>query len=293
MTIRNVIPKTALSLKPSRAVIDFSDKYVQQSIQDLKDSLVNIQAEIDKTRPEAVGGVGLAANQIEYPNAAYPQDFVPFNIYVVNVRPLRARKENCQEVELSVYINATFVPVEDTESKQLITSEYTEGCLSITGIFAPKTPRSENILLTYSDAQGVQHKLAADGFVARVHQHELDHGLGKEFLNHLNFTESELYKICKWLGQRKEVKPGDWILEGKLQIAFFPAGFDALCAWVTHEIQKKAPSLLVRATTDNDLFGSCQSPAAMVSPSSSSTTMSPSTPPGDNESMGIGKLRIN
>jgi peptide deformylase len=285
MPIRTIVPKSALSLQPSRPVTDFNDIYVKKSIQDLFDSLANIQTEIDKTRPEASGGVGLAANQIEYPESDYPKDFVPYNIYVVNVRALRASNEKCEEVQPSVYINATFVSVAD-ELNQLITSEYTEGCLSIAGIFSPKTPRSENIVLTYFDAQGTQQTLKTQGFIARVHQHELDHGLGNEFLNHLNFTESELYEISKWLGQSRQIKPGDWILEGKLQVVYTPAGIEALHAWVSHELQKKTPSLMMRISTDNNLF------ASHMSPSSASSVMSTGTPPSEDEAMSVGNLRL-
>lgn len=143
MTIQKVISKSALSLQPSRPVTDFNDTYVRQSIQDLLDSLAHVQAEIDKTRPEVSGGVGLAANQLEYPQPFYPADFIPYNIYVVNVRPLRAQLEGCPAVEPSVYINASFTPMISAQTDNVVLQNYMEGCLSIAGINSPVVSRVE------------------------------------------------------------------------------------------------------------------------------------------------------
>ncbi len=288
MPIRTIVPKSKLSLQPSRPVTDFNDTYVKKSIQDLFDSLANMQAELDKTRPEASGGVGLAANQIDYPDSDYPADFVPYNIYVVNVRPLRARNEKCEVVEPSVYINATIAPV-NNEAGQLSTSEYTEGCLSIAGIFSPKTPRAENIVVTYFDVEGLVKTLPAAGFIARVHQHEVDHGLGHEFLNHLNFTETELEQISNWLNQRKDVKAGDWILPEKLQVVYLPAGFESLAAWINDALHNKTP-MFARALTDLNMFSRTSS--SLSSPSSSTSMMSPVTPISEDETMGVARLKL-
>lgn len=59
-----------------------------------------------------------------------------------------------------------------------------EGCLSVPGISA-KVRRSENIVLEYQTATGERTGLEAEGFPARVLQHEIDHLEGVLFVDKL------------------------------------------------------------------------------------------------------------
>lgn len=57
-----------------------------------------------------------------------------------------------------------------------------EGCLSVPGIFG-KVKRHKKITLTYYDLEGKKIKLAAEGMMARVMQHEIDHLHGILFID--------------------------------------------------------------------------------------------------------------
>lgn len=64
------------------------------------------------------------------------------------------------------------------------TCEYEEGCLSLPGVYAPVV-RPEKCTLTYLDREGKEQIIQADGVLARVIQHEMDHLEGKLFIDYL------------------------------------------------------------------------------------------------------------
>ena len=57
-----------------------------------------------------------------------------------------------------------------------------EGCLSVPGFFG-QVKRHKKITLEYLDANGKLQRLDAEGFFARIIQHEIDH------LNGILFTD--------------------------------------------------------------------------------------------------------
>ncbi|MBS0358659.1 MAG: peptide deformylase [Proteobacteria bacterium] len=252
MPKQKIVPKSEKSLKPTARVIDFNNIYIRQAIRDLLDTLKAKQADLDKESPGRGGGVGLAANQIEYPyepvseyddspkEGFYPKDFVPPNIYVVSVRQERAVLEGCEMVEPSVYINASFEPLLDNEGYKK--SSYKEGCLSVTGFTGFNIPRYENIRVKACNENGEELNFVIHGFVARVHQHEMDHGLGKEYLNQLDFDEAELCDILIWIEKHQNdttSEISEWVIPNKLQctsdVSTAP-DFLALQTWVNNEL---------------------------------------------------------
>lgn len=60
-----------------------------------------------------------------------------------------------------------------------------EGCLSIPGIYA-LIERKSNICVKYKTVRGKESAMTANGLLARVIQHELDHLDGKLFIDHLS-----------------------------------------------------------------------------------------------------------
>lgn len=77
-----------------------------------------------------------------------------------------------------VFINPQIVETSIEES------EIEEGCLSIPGIYAPVT-RSSAIRVQAINERGRPFAMDADGMLARVILHELDHLNGVLFLDHL------------------------------------------------------------------------------------------------------------
>ena len=69
--------------------------------------------------------------------------------------------------------------------------ELEEGCLSIPGVFEMVT-RPEKITVKYHDVDGEEHRLEADGLLARVIQHEIDHLEGILFIDRLSTVKRNL-----------------------------------------------------------------------------------------------------
>jgi peptide deformylase len=63
--------------------------------------------------------------------------------------------------------------------------EYSEGCLSVPGLYFPIV-RPKEVHLTGYDLEGNEVSLDADELVARLFQHELDHLNGTLLLEHLD-----------------------------------------------------------------------------------------------------------
>ena len=63
--------------------------------------------------------------------------------------------------------------------------EWEEGCLSLPGVY-DKVVRPDRIRLRALDAQGERFELEADGLLAVCLQHEMDHLLGKVFVDYLS-----------------------------------------------------------------------------------------------------------
>jgi len=115
-------------------------------------------------------GVGLAA----------PQVGVSRRIAVINPEP-----EN--EKTLIRMVNPKIVSFSDeTESVE-------EGCLSVPGIRG-NVIRPVAVEVTYLDEKGSERRLQADGLLARIIQHELDHLEGVLFIDRLSIAKKMLIK---------------------------------------------------------------------------------------------------
>jgi len=108
----------------------------------------------------AAPGVGLAATQVD----------VHEQIIVVDVSEERN--------QLKVFINPEIVASSGEE-------ECEEGCLSVPGIYE-KVRRAEKITVCALDEKGKPFTLEAEGFLAVCIQHEVDHLLGKVFVEYLS-----------------------------------------------------------------------------------------------------------
>jgi len=114
-------------------------------------------------------GVGLAA----------PQVAEPLRLFVYWV----PGGSDGALVEPTILINPEVRPVGDE------LEEGWEGCLSVPGIRG-RVPRFTRVKVKARDIEGVSHSLTADGFHARVIQHELDHLDGTVFLDRMTSMQS-------------------------------------------------------------------------------------------------------
>jgi peptide deformylase len=106
-------------------------------------------------------GIGLAASQID----------VHEQIVVIDTSDTGT--------DLRVFINPEIVWA--SEEKQV----YEEGCLSVPGIYAG-VERPARVKVRAKDVEGKPFELEADGLLAVCIQHEMDHLLGKVFVEYLS-----------------------------------------------------------------------------------------------------------
>ena len=135
------IPEPVLRRK-ARKVTDFDSKLGK---------LIDDMVETMREAP----GVGLAATQVN----------VPLRVCVVEFGD-----EHDEEVPTKLY---TLVNPEIVRSSQE-TEMATEGCLSIPG-FAGEVNRPQGVTIKGRDRRGKPVRIKANGWLARIFQHEIDH----------------------------------------------------------------------------------------------------------------------
>lgn len=124
-------------------------------------------------------GVGLAAPQVGR------------SIQLLVLNPAGDREETGEEL---ILLNPKIVSKKGKEWGQ-------EGCLSFPGIYA-EIRRADRILLQAQDLEGEEIEMAAEGFLSRVIQHELDHLTGTLFIDRM--TPAEKIKAKKALVDLEE-----------------------------------------------------------------------------------------
>ena len=167
MTIHTILKMGDARLwRTAQPVIHFDTPALHQLVADLRETMA------------AANGAGLAAPQIgadwqvvifgsDQPNPRYPD------------RPL---------VPPTVLINPVITPLDAAQDEDW------EGCLSVPGLRG-KVPRWSRIRYTGLDPLGQPMDRVAEGFHARVVQHECDHLIGTLYpqrmsdLRQLGFTE--------------------------------------------------------------------------------------------------------
>ena len=77
-----------------------------------------------------------------------------------------------------------------------------EGCLSVPEYYAP-VKRAESIKITALDSQGEIFELSAEGLLAVCIQHEMDHLLGKVFVDYLSRLKQD--RVRKKLVKRQRI----------------------------------------------------------------------------------------
>lgn len=141
-----------------------------REVDGVDDELRELFVSMGETMYDA-NGVGLAATQVG----------VMQRFFVVDVDQVRG--DDGEEVEasrrLQVFVNPEIV----WESEE--DEPYEEGCLSIPGVNR-EVYRPSRIRVVARDENFERFELEADGLLARVIQHELDHLNGVLFVDHLS-----------------------------------------------------------------------------------------------------------
>ena len=112
----------------------------------------------------AANGAGLAANQIG----------VPLQVCVIEVRTPNPRYPYKPAIPLTVLVNPDITVLDEG------LLEDWEGCLSIPDLRG-RVPRHARLRVDALDRHGNRSQFAAEGFFARVVQHEFDHLMGRVY----------------------------------------------------------------------------------------------------------------
>lgn len=148
MAILNILQYPDPRLYTVAKPVDNVDAKIQKLIDDMAETMYDAP------------GIGLAATQVN----------VHEQIIVIDI------SEN--KKKLQVFIN----PKISTKSGS---QDYDEGCLSVPGVYETVT-RAESIVVEALDRNGKPFKIEADGLLAVCIQHEMDHLLGKVFVQYLS-----------------------------------------------------------------------------------------------------------
>lgn len=150
MTVRSILKMgDARLLRPARPVADFSDPALHALVCDLLDSM------------RCANGAGLAA----------PQIGVDLQVVVFGSDGDNPRYPGRPAIARTVLVNPVLTPLGDAQHEDW------EGCLSLPGLRG-RVPRWSCIRYTGFDPYGGAIARVAEGFHARVVQHECDHLVG-------------------------------------------------------------------------------------------------------------------
>lgn len=86
-----------------------------------------------------------------------------------------------------------FINPEITKYEGDIVEDY-EGCLSVKDIYG-KVPRHDKVRVKALNMKGQPVRFTAEGFLARILQHEIDHTNGKVFIDHIKDAKGVFYKL--------------------------------------------------------------------------------------------------
>ena len=148
-----------------RDIVLLPDKRLRQTSDPVKTVDAELRTLVDdmfETMYKAPG-VGLAAIQVG----------VPRRIVTVDT----AKKE--EEKNPQVFLNPEILWTSEEKGT------YEEGCLSIPEYYE-EVERPVAIKVRYMDLDGKSHEIDADGFLATVLQHEIDHTNGVLFIDHIS-----------------------------------------------------------------------------------------------------------
>lgn len=156
-------------LKQKAIPVDAINDEIKTFIEDMKQTMYKAE------------GIGLAANQVGS----------PLSITVIDISPV----EGYEKTKPMILINPSITYYSDEET------DYEEGCLSLPNL-RELVIRPEAIQVSFMDENEKQHTIQADGLLARVMQHEIDHLNGIYFTDRLSqlkrtLIQSKLRRISK------------------------------------------------------------------------------------------------
>jgi peptide deformylase len=163
------------------------------AVEEIDESLATLVHDMEDTM-SAAPGVGLAA----------PQVGVPLRLFVYNWRDDDGMLHRGTAINPVLLITPGPVgePDDDADS---------EGCLSLPGLRFPLL-RSPHAVLRATELDGTEYEVRANGWLARIFQHEFDHLDGVLYADRLayphNRTAAKVVRRNSWGGPGKSWLPG-------------------------------------------------------------------------------------
>ena len=152
----------------------YGDPVLRRRVKEMRtfDGLPEVAERMTETMLEA-GGVGLAGPQVGLSRRLFVMAE-----YVEEEESEDDERSASKVKELYVMVNPRLVWREGSQVG-------TEGCLSIPGLFSDQMSRSLRVRVAYQDQYGESKTMEAEGYLARVIQHECDHLDGILFMDRL------------------------------------------------------------------------------------------------------------
>jgi peptide deformylase len=164
-------------------ILTYPNKFLLKPTKPLKniDGKVQEMVENMATTMYDAPGVGLAAIQVGWDKSLLVYDIAPRD----------------ESRDLNVLVNPRIIASEG----EILSED--EGCLSVPE-FRADVKRASRILVEGLDREGNPRRVEAEGLLAIVLQHEIDHLNGTLFIEHISALKREMYKrrVKKQLRQK-------------------------------------------------------------------------------------------
>jgi peptide deformylase len=164
----NIISLPHADLRKRSKKVGIITEEVKKVVQHMKAATIDWE----QSREHEVG-VALAAVQIDT---------------LLRIVVIRNDFDNKDDHSFSVFINPVITKYEGDIEQDF------EGCLSVKDIYG-KVPRHTKIRLKALDIEGKEFRVTAEGFLARIFQHEIDHTNGVVFIDHIKEKTDAFFKL--------------------------------------------------------------------------------------------------
>lgn len=168
MDRNNIIALPNTHLRQRSKKVSIITPEIAKLISDMQDATLDWEA----SREHEVG-VALAAIQVDSP---------------LRIIIIRNDFDNKNDTSFSIFINPIITKFEGT-----VEEDY-EGCLSVPDIYG-KVPRYSKVRVKALGVDGREFRVTAEGFLARVFQHEVDHTNGVVFIDHIKDSPEAFFKL--------------------------------------------------------------------------------------------------
>ena len=168
MTKEDIISLPNKHLRQKSQRVGVVTDEIMQIIEDMESATIDW----DQSRAHEVG-VALAAIQID-------------RLYKIVI--VRNNYDNKEDHTFTVFINPEIVKTDGE-----LVADF-EGCLSVPDTYG-KVPRWSKVKVKALDVKGKEFRVTAEGFLARIFQHEIDHTNGIVFVDHIKDDPEAFYRL--------------------------------------------------------------------------------------------------